>query len=126
MAEWFKALVLKTSRLTPRKFESCPFRQKVQKITPKGYFCWLFFVFYDGEMGFVELGLVDGGRGVHHEVDAGTVFGEGDNVADVFCIFKNHENTVDAEGAASVRRGAKLKGVKHAGKAGLNIGVVKT
>ena len=26
VAEWFKALVLKTSRFTPRKFESCPFR----------------------------------------------------------------------------------------------------
>ena len=27
VAEWFKAPVLKTGRLTPRKFESCPFRQ---------------------------------------------------------------------------------------------------
>ena len=26
VAEWFKAPVLKTGRLTPRKFESCPFR----------------------------------------------------------------------------------------------------
>ncbi len=31
MAEWFKAPVLKTGRLTPRKFESCPFRQKIMK-----------------------------------------------------------------------------------------------
>ena len=27
MAEWLMALVLKTSRLTSRRFESCPFRQ---------------------------------------------------------------------------------------------------
>ncbi len=29
VAEWLKAPVLKTGRLTPRRFESCPFRQEV-------------------------------------------------------------------------------------------------
>ena len=36
MAEWLKALVLKTRDGNIRKFESCPFRQK--KLAPKGYF----------------------------------------------------------------------------------------
>ena len=32
VAEWFKAPVLKTGRLTPRKFESCPFRQEERNL----------------------------------------------------------------------------------------------
>ena len=44
---------------------------------------WLVVVFDDGEVGFVELDLVDSGWGVHHEVDTGTVLGEGDDVANV-------------------------------------------
>ena len=47
----------------------------------------LIFVFDNGKVGFFELDGVDGGRGVHHEVDAGTVLGEGDNVADVVNAF---------------------------------------
>ena len=35
MAEWLKALVLKTRDGNIRKFESCPFRQK---ISPEGLF----------------------------------------------------------------------------------------
>ena len=46
-------------------------------------FCWV----DEGEVGFVELGLVDWGRGVHHKVDAGAVVGEGDDVADIINAF---------------------------------------
>ena len=42
MAEWLMALVLKTSRLTSRRFESCPFRHAsidaFQKISPGGLY----------------------------------------------------------------------------------------
>ncbi len=34
-------------------------------------------------MEFVELGLVDRGRGIHHEIDTVAVFGEGDDIANV-------------------------------------------
>ena len=47
----------------------------------------LVFVFDDGKVRFGELDLIDGGRGVHHEVDARAVLGEGDDVADVFGVF---------------------------------------
>ena len=48
----------------------------------------MLFVFGDdGEVGFFELNGVDFGWRVHHEVDAGAIFGEGDDVADVVGIF---------------------------------------
>ena len=62
-------------------------------------------------MGFFELLLVDRGGRVHHEVDAGAVFGEGDDISDVVLIFENHENTIEPWGAAGVRRSTKLEGV---------------
>lgn len=36
MAEWLKALVLKTRDGNVRRFESCPFRQDKEE-TPKGF-----------------------------------------------------------------------------------------
>ena len=36
VAEWLMALVLKTSRLTSRRFESCPFRQAYAGLRKKG------------------------------------------------------------------------------------------
>lgn len=39
VAEWFKAPVLKTGRLTPRKFESCPFRQTNEVSVREGLSC---------------------------------------------------------------------------------------
>ena len=41
------------------------------------------FLFDNGEGEIVELGFVDGGWGIHHEVDAGAILREGDDVADV-------------------------------------------
>ena len=41
MAEWFKAPVLKTGRLTPRKFESCPFRHE-NCLLQQAFFDWRF------------------------------------------------------------------------------------
>ena len=38
VAEWLMALVLKTSRLTSRRFESCPFRQAYAGLYKKGGF----------------------------------------------------------------------------------------
>ena len=43
-------------------------------------------VFVEREMEVVELVVVDDGGGGHHEVDAGAVFWEGDDVADVFVV----------------------------------------
>ena len=52
------------------------------------------FVRNDGEVGFVELDLVDFGWGVHHEVYAIAVLWEGDDIANVVFVFQNHEDAV--------------------------------
>ena len=50
--------------------------------------------FNNGEMGFFELGLVDFGGGVHHKVDAGAVFREGNDVSDIVLVFENHKDAI--------------------------------
>lgn len=76
-------------------------------------------------MSFVELDLIYCGRRIHHKIYAGAIFGEGDNVADVVNAFQNHEDAVEARGAAGVRGGAKFEGVQHAAKARFYVGVVE-
>ena len=68
--------------------------------------------------------LVDGGWGVHHEVDTRAVLREGDDVADVVDILEDHEDTVEAGSAAGVRRSAEFEGAQHTAKTRFDIGVV--
>ena len=70
------------------------------------------------------MNIVDYGWGIHHEVDAGAVFGEGDDVANVVDGFKDHEDTIETGGAAGVWGSTILESAEHTAKARFDVFVV--
>ena len=64
-------------------------------------------------MHLAQLLVVDRRRRSAHQVGAALGFGEGDDVADVGDAAEDHDQTIQAQCDAAVRRGAVLEGVQQ-------------
>ena len=78
------------------------------------------------EAKLAELLVADGGRCVDHEVDGFGGFGEGDDFAEGLGSGEDHDDAVEAEGDAAVRRCAVLERVEEEAEAGLGFFVRHT
>ncbi len=71
----------------------------------------------DADVEFFQLLLGDGGGRVGHEVDGFGGFGEGDDFAQAGRAGEQHDDAVEAEGDAAVRRRAVFERVEEEAEA---------
>ena len=75
----------------------------------------------DGDPQVAQLRVADWGGGVDHQIDRAGGFGEGNDFAQAFGSGDDHDDAVEAEGDAAVRRRAVFEGFEEKSEAGLGL-----